>query len=234
MMHEDMDVTERILLVEDDDNIRKTTRFALEDQGYVVAEAPTAEAALKSFSAQGADCVLLDVMLPGIDGLDCCRLIRRSSDVPIVMLTARSDSEDVVAGLEAGADDYVAKPFVIEELTARIRALIRRISGHRAFRKLTIGDLEISPEEGTVRRAGEEIALSKTEFKLLCELAASPGRVFSREDLLRTVWGYEYIGDGRIVDVHVRRLRTRIEVDPSEPRYVLTARGLGYKAAPEA
>jgi DNA-binding response OmpR family regulator len=169
-------------------------------------------------------------MLPGIDGFELCRTLRRTSDVPIVMVTARNDTHDVVAGLEAGADDYLTKPFAPKELSARIRALLRRIrpitTGHA---KLAFGNLEIVPEEGKVLRDGNELHLTKTEFRLLCELAQNPGRVFSRESLLDKVWGYDYFGDGRLVDVHIRRLRTKVEADPANPRHVVTVRGLGYR-----
>ena len=174
--------------------------------------------------------VLIDIMLPGIDGFDVCRSIRRTSDVPIVMVTARADTHDVVAGLEAGADDYLTKPFAPKELSARIRALLRRSrSADPATPHMVFGDLEIIPEEGVVRLAGEDVHLTKTEFRLLVELATNPGRVLSREVLLERVWGYGYFGDGRLVDVHVRRLRTKIEPDAANPRYVVTIRGLGYK-----
>jgi DNA-binding response OmpR family regulator len=174
--------------------------------------------------------VLIDLMLPGIDGFECCRSLRRASDVPIIMVTARTDTYDVVAGLEAGADDYVTKPFVAKELAARIRALLRRARGSEpSSRALEVGDLEIIPLEGVVRRAGEPVHLTRTEFRLLCELASNPGRVFSRELLLERVWGYDYFGDGRLVDVHVRRLRTKVEDDPARPQHVVTVRGLGYK-----
>ncbi len=146
------------------------------------------------------------------------------------MVTARSDTHDVVAGLEAGADDYVTKPFVPKELAARIRALLRRArSSDSGPSSMVFGDLEIRPEAGEVLLAGNLVPLTKTEFRLLCELAGSPGRVFSREQLLERVWGYDYFGDGRLVDVHVRRLRTKVEADPAHPRYVVTSRGLGYK-----
>jgi len=174
--------------------------------------------------------VLIDIMLPGIDGFELCRTIRRHSDVPIVMVTARSDTHDVVAGLEAGADDYLTKPFAPKELSARIRALLRRARpAHPAHPKLVFGDLEIIPDEGKVLRDGIELGLTKTEFRLLCELAQNPGRVFSREQLLDDVWGYGYFGDGRLVDVHIRRLRTKVEKDPANPRHVVTVRGLGYR-----
>ena len=220
----------RILTVEDDERIRTSVRLALEDEGWTVEEAASGEDALNAFTAQAADVVLIDIMLPGIDGFDVCRSIRRVSDVPIVMVTARADTHDVVAGLEAGADDYLTKPFAPKELSARIRALLRRArSTDPSTPHMVFGDLEIIPEEGVVRLAGDEVHLTKTEFRLLVELATNPGRVFSREVLLERVWGYGYFGDGRLVDVHVRRLRTKIEPDAANPRYVVTVRGLGYK-----
>ena len=225
-----MAVGTRILSVEDDERIRTAVKLALEDEGWSVEEADTGEEALNSFQRQPADVVLIDIMLPGIDGFDVCRAIRRNSDVPIVMVTARADTHDVVAGLEAGADDYLTKPFAPKELSARIRALLRRARATDATAThLRFGDLEIIPDEGVVRSGGEEIHLTKTEFRLLVELASSPGRVFSREVLLERVWGYGYFGDGRLVDVHVRRLRTKVEADPANPRHVVTVRGLGYK-----
>jgi DNA-binding response OmpR family regulator len=220
----------RILTVEDDERIRTAVRLALEDEGWTVEEAASGEDALNAFTAQAADVVLIDIMLPGIDGFDVCRSIRRVSDVPIVMVTARADTHDVVAGLEAGADDYLTKPFAPKELSARIRALLRRSrSADPAAPQMVFGDLEIIPEEGVVRLGGDEVHLTKTEFRLLVELATNPGRVLSREVLLERVWGYGYFGDGRLVDVHVRRLRTKIEPDAANPRYVVTVRGLGYK-----
>jgi DNA-binding response OmpR family regulator len=225
-----MSVGTRILSVEDDERIRTAVKLALEDEGWAVEEAETGEEALNAFQRQPTDVVLIDIMLPGIDGFDVCRAIRRVSDVPIVMVTARADTHDVVAGLEAGADDYLTKPFAPKELSARIRALLRRArSSDAGSAHLRFGDLEIIPDEGVVRRGGEEIHLTKTEFRLLVELASSPGRVFSREVLLERVWGYGYFGDGRLVDVHVRRLRTKVEADPANPRHVVTVRGLGYK-----
>ena len=219
----------RILTVEDDERIRTAVRLALEDEGWEVEEADTGEEALQAFTRQPSDVVLID-MLPGIDGFDVCRSIRRVSDVPIVMVTARADTHDVVAGLEAGADDYLTKPFAPKELSARIRALLRRARTiDLAPTHLRFGDLEIIPEEGIVLRDNAEVHLTKTEFRLLVELASAPGRVFSREVLLERVWGYGYFGDGRLVDVHVRRLRMKVEVDPANPRHVMTIRGLGYK-----
>jgi DNA-binding response OmpR family regulator len=218
------------LTVEDDERIRTAVKLALEDEGWSVEEAETGEIALESFNHQPADVVLIDIMLPGIDGFELCRNLRRSSDVPIIMVTARADTHDVVAGLEAGADDYLTKPFAPKELSARIRAMLRRVrSSDPTSAHLRFGDLEIVPDEGVVRRDGIEIHLTKTEFRLLVELASSPGRVFSREVLLERVWGYGYFGDGRLVDVHVRRLRTKVEADAANPRHVVTVRGLGYK-----
>jgi DNA-binding response OmpR family regulator len=220
----------RILAVEDDERIRAAVKLALEDEGWTVVEAATGEDALTQFQQEPADVVLIDIMLPGIDGFEVCRSIRRGSDVPIVMVTARADTHDVVAGLEAGADDYLTKPFAPKELSARIRALLRRArTSEVSSPHLRFGDLEIVPEEGVVRRNGRDVHLTKTEFRVLVELAQSPGRVFSREVLLERIWGYGYFGDGRLVDVHVRRLRTKVEADPANPRHVVTVRGLGYK-----
>lgn len=221
----------KILTVEDDERIRKAVKLALEDEGWQVTEADTGESALEVFRQSQADVVLIDIMLPGIDGFEVCRSIRRISDVPVIMVTARDDTHDVVAGLEAGADDYLTKPFAPKELSARIRALLRRsrAQANATLDRIRIGNLEISPDEGLVLKDGDELQLTKTEFKLLVELATQPGKVFSREVLLERVWGYDYFGDGRLVDVHVRRLRTKVEADPANPRYVVTSRGLGYK-----
>lgn len=220
----------RILTVEDDERIRTSVKLALEDEGWTVLEAENGEDALATFTRTPTDVVLIDIMLPDIDGFEVCRAIRRTSDVPIVMVTARDDTHDVVAGLEAGADDYMTKPFAPKELSARIRALLRRVrTTDAAVPQMRFGDLEIIPDEGVVRRDGSEVHLTKTEFKLLVELASTPGKVLSRESLLDRVWGYDYFADGRLVDVHVRRLRTKIEHDPANPRHVVTVRGLGYK-----
>ncbi len=220
----------RILTVEDDERIRTAVKLALEDEGWDVEEAASGEDALNAFTREAADVVLIDIMLPGIDGFDVCRAIRRVSDVPIVMVTARADTHDVVAGLEAGADDYLTKPFAPKELSARIRALLRRSRAQEpGAPHMVFGELEIVPDEGVVRVSGEEVHLTKTEFRLLVELASNPGRVFSREVLLERVWGYGYFGDGRLVDVHIRRLRTKVESDAANPRHVVTVRGLGYK-----
>jgi DNA-binding response OmpR family regulator len=227
----------RILLVEDDERIRTSMRLSLEDEGYDVEETESGEEALeahtRSLVGQGFDLLVVDIMLPGMDGFACCRELRKVSTVPIIMVTALTDTTHVVAGLEAGADDYVKKPFEPKELTARIRAMLRRArTTDGAAVSLVFGDLEIQPEAGVVLSRGEEKHLTRTEFLLLCELAANSGKVLSREQLLERVWSYDYFGDGRLVDVHVRRLRTKIESDPSDPRHVITVRGLGYKLAP--
>ncbi len=223
----------RILTVEDDERIRTALRLALEDEGWEVDEVASGEEALAAFDRVPADIVLVDIMLPGIDGFDICRALRKTSDVPIVMITARSDTHDVVAGLEAGADDYLTKPFAPKELSARIRALLRRVrSSDTGDSEIIFDDLHILPDEGLVRVSGTEAQLTKTELRLLVELASSPSRVFSREVLLERVWDLGYFGDGRLVDVHVRRLRTKIEPDPANPRHVVTVRGRGYKFQP--
>jgi len=225
----------KILTVEDDERIRAAVKLALEDEGWTVGETASGEEAIAAFAREPADVVLIDIMLPGMDGFELCRAIRRASDVPIVMVTARADTHDVVAGLEAGADDYLTKPFAPKELSARIRALLRRARTpeHASSGSvLRFGDLEIIPDQGVVKVGEREVHLTKTEFRLLCELASAPGRVFSREQLLERVWGYDYFGDGRLVDVHVRRLRTKVEPDAANPRHVVTVRGLGYKLQP--
>jgi DNA-binding response OmpR family regulator len=224
-------MSSRILLVEDDEGIRASTRLALEDEGYDVEEAASGESALERFSEQPSDVVLIDLMLPGMDGFETCRRLRRNSAVPVIMVTARTDTHDVVAGLEAGADDYVTKPFVLKELAARIRALLRRARSVGEPSTFSFGDIEVRPDEGTVLRSDEEVHCTRTEFRLLCELAANPGKVLTREQLLDRVWGYDYFGDGRLVDVHIRRLRTKVEPDPANPNHILTVRGMGYKLA---
>jgi DNA-binding response OmpR family regulator len=219
-----------VLVVEDDARIRVALRLALEEEGHQVEETESGEEALGAFRRATPDVVLVDIMLPGMSGLDLCRELRKSSDVPIIVVTARADTHDVVAGLEAGADDYVTKPFVVKELAARIRSALRRARRPEAVaERFVFGDLEIRPEAGEVRLGDELAQLTKTEFRLLCELASHQGMVLSREQLLERVWGYDYFGDGRLVDAHVRRLRTKIETNPSEPAHLVTVRGLGYK-----
>ena len=224
----------QLLVVEDDERIRASLRLALADEGYAVQDVPDAQSALARLAQIDPDLILLDVLLPGMDGLDLCRTIRRSSAVPIIMLTARDDSHDVVAGLEAGADDYVTKPYNVKELAARIRSLLRRTQGllEDGGRTRTVGDLDIRLDEGVVRRGGVDVGLTRTEFRLLSELLAHERKVLSRDQLLERVWGYDYYGDVRVVDAHVRRLRAKVEDDPAEPRLVLTVRGLGYKLDP--
>ena len=224
----------RILLVEDDPDVRLALRLLLEDEGYDVLEAVDGEQGLLRASTNAPDVVLVDLKLPGMHGFEVVRQLRRTSAVPILIVTAQVDSHDVVAGLEAGADDYVTNPFVPHELTARIRALLRRTHGTVGAGeqdRLEVGDLELRPREGVVRKNGVEVHLTKTEFRLLCDLAEHRGQVLSRDVLLERVWGYEYVGDTRLVDAHIRRLRTKIEDDPAEPVLLLTVRGLGYRLA---
>jgi DNA-binding response OmpR family regulator len=218
-----------ILAIEDDRRILDALCLALEDEGYHIVGVGSAEEALERFDAGVFDLVLLDLMLPGISGFDACREIRRRSDVPVIMLTAKADTHDVVAGLECGADDYITKPFEVKELAARLRALLRRTRNGPGPKKVVIGELELSPDGGEALRNGAPIALTRTEFRLLCELADHRGIVLSREQLLERVWGYDYFGDARLVDAHIRRLRTKIEPDPADPTYVVTVRGLGYR-----
>ncbi|HVM28643.1 MAG TPA: response regulator transcription factor [Mycobacteriales bacterium] len=221
----------RLLVVEDDDRIRLSLRMALEDEGYTVRDVSTAEEGLAEHAATPADLVLVDLMLPGMDGFDCIRSLRKLGDVPIVVVSARDDTHDVVAALEAGADDYVVKPVAVKELSARLRALRRRARGDSADapKTLRFGEIELRPEAGEVALGDDPVHLTRTEFRLLCELADQQGRVLSRQQLLDRVWGYEVFGDDRLVDVHVGRLRRKIERDPANPKHLLTVRGLGYK-----
>lgn len=224
-----------ILIVEDDEGVRRSLELALAEEGHAAKPVADAEAGFDAFQSLKPDLVLIDIMLPGESGLDLCRRLRQVSQVPIIMVTARDDSHDVVAGLEVGADDYVTKPFVFKELAARIRALLRRTrTPNEDGKPLRFGELVILRDQGRVTRGNEELSLTRTELLLLCELAGSPRRVFSREQLLANVWGYDYFGDGRVVDAHIRRLRKKIEPDPSDPTYVVTARGLGYRFEPPA
>ena len=225
----------RLLIVEDDDRIRASLRLALRDEGYDIEDTSDAAAALECFRDEEPDLILLDVLLPGMNGLEFCRSVRRTSAVPIVMLTARDDSHDVVAGLEAGADDYVTKPYNVKELAARIRALLRRSQGllpDAEGATQRYDDLEVRIEEGVVTLRGDPVELTRTEFRLLTELIGHERKVLSRDQLLELVWGYDYYGDVRVVDAHIRRLRAKIEDDPAEPHYVITVRGLGYKFDP--
>lgn len=218
-----------ILVIDDDDRIRRSLVLALEDEGYATRGVATAEEGLVSHRADPADAVLVDLILPGIDGFECVRQLRRDGDVPIVVVSARSDTHDVVAALEAGADDYVVKPVAVKELSARLRAVRRRIRPAGSdVSTMVFGDLEIRPEAGEVTLHGEPVAVTRTEFRLLCEFADHPNRVLSRAQLLERVWEYEF-GDERLVDVHVGRLRSKIEEDPSAPQHLVTVRGMGYK-----
>ncbi|MBM0277540.1 response regulator transcription factor [Micromonospora tarensis] len=219
----------RVLVVEDDASIREVTALGLRRVGFRVDTAVDGRQALAAFRAHPVDLIVLDVMLPGLDGLEVCREIRRTSQVPILMLTARTDTLDVVVGLECGADDYLRKPFDLPELVARVRAVLRRMSVPSPSTVVEVGGLEIDPGGFVVRRHGRELALTTTEFRLLLELARRPGQVFTRQLLLELVWSHDFLGDSRLVDVAVQRLRAKIEDDPARPRLIRTVRGAGYK-----
>ena len=221
---------ERLLLVEDDASIREVAKLGLAQAGFHVTTAPDGREGLLHFRQAPFDLVILDVMLPVLDGYEVCRQIRAESRVPIIMLSAKSDTVDVVVGLELGADDYVTKPFEMAELVARARAAVRRATAVGDEEPVLVrGDLEIDPGAFVARRRGEEVSLSATEFRLLLELARRPGQVFTRELLLQRVWNYDYLGDSRLVDVAVQRLRAKVEDDPKEPRTIKTVRGVGYR-----
>jgi two-component system response regulator MtrA len=222
-------VDERVLLVEDDASIREVAKLGLEQAGFRVTTAPDGREGLLHFRQSPFDLVVLDVMLPHLDGYEVCRQIRAESRVPIIMLSAKSDTVDVVVGLELGADDYVTKPFELAELVARARAAVRRSSAEPDEPVIARGELEIDPGGFVVRRGGEELGLTATEFKLLLELARRPGQVFTRELLLQRVWNYDYLGDSRLVDVAVQRLRAKVEADPKDPQMIKTVRGVGYR-----
>ena len=221
-----------LLFIEDDDAIRLALRLALEDEGYEVREAANGAEGLAEFAQHESDLVLLDLRLPDMSGFDVCRALRAASIVPIIIITAQTDTHDMVAGLEAGADDYVTKPVVPKELAARIRALLRRMQRQESSTSLPaarFGDVELRREQGIVLKGGKELSLTKTEFRLMCEFADHVGAVLSRDQLLERVWGYEYLGDSRLVDAHVRRLRVKIEDHPDDPRLIVTSRGIGYR-----
>ena len=226
----------RILLVEDDPSIREITALGLRAAGFTVETASDGVEGVERWRQDRPDLVLLDVMLPRLDGLEVLRAIRREATTPVVMLTARADTIDVVVGLESGADDYVRKPFEMPELVARVRAALRRRDTEVDATpgddgSLRLGGLFIDPAGRTVTRDGSEVALTRTEFDLLATLARHPGQVFARDALLDRVWGYDYLGDSRLVDVAIGRLRSKVEADPANPTVVLTVRGAGYKAA---
>ena len=221
----------RVLVVDDDAALAEMLGIVLRGEGFDPIFCADGSQAVQAFRDSQPDVVLLDLMLPGMDGIDVCRAIRIESGVPIVMLTAKSDTVDVVVGLESGADDYVVKPFKPKELVARIRARIRRVDD-TAPAALAIGDLAIDVVGHTVARGGRPLSLTPLEFDLLVCLARKPGQVFTREVLLQEVWGYRHAADTRLVNVHVQRLRAKIEHDPERPEIILTVRGVGYKAGP--
>jgi two-component system response regulator MtrA len=223
-------VDERLLLIEDDASIREIVSIGLKAAGFRVVTAIDGQQGLASARSGGFDAVILDVMLPSLDGFEVCREIRKFSRIPVVMLTARTDLIDVVVGLESGADDYVKKPFELPELTARLRAVLRRAAAPAGEDSvIAVGRLEIDPAGFTVRRDGAELTLTATEFRLLVELAKRPGQVFTRELLLQRVWDYEYLGESHLVDVAIQRLRAKVEDDPSRPVLIKTVRGVGYR-----
>jgi len=220
-----------VLLVEDDPAARQGLELALRRLGYGVRSAATGESALEGFSDAAVDVVVLDVMLPGLDGFEVCRRLRRDREVPVIMLTARGDDLDIVGGLEAGADDYVVKPVEPRVLDARVRAVLRRMTQAGSPAEAH-GDLVIDRASLIVRLAGRQVSLTPTELRLLLVLSGSPRQVFSREQLLDLVWEQGYLGDSRLVDACVQRLRAKIEADPARPRYVQTVRGFGYRFGP--
>ena len=218
-----------MLLVEDDSSIREVATLGLEQAGLKVTAIGDGREGLARFREGGVDLVVLDVMLPSLDGFEVCREIRRESGAPIVMLTARSELHDIVVGLELGADDYITKPFELAELVARVKAVLRRASPPEGDGTISIGGLEIDPGGFTVRKGGEELSLTATEFRLLQELARRPKQVFTRELLLELVWNYDYLGDSRLVDAAIQRLRAKVEDDPKQPQLIKTVRGVGYR-----
>jgi two-component system response regulator MtrA len=221
----------RVLVVDDDPALAEMLTIVLRGEGFDTAVVGDGTRALPAVRDLRPDVVLLDLMLPGMNGIDVCRAIRSESGVPIVMLTAKTDTVDIVLGLESGADDYVVKPFKPKELVARIRARVRRVETEPA-EQLAIGDVTIDVPAHQVARNGEVIALTPLEFDLLVALARKPRQVFTREVLLEQVWGYRHAADTRLVNVHVQRLRSKVERDPEHPEVVLTVRGVGYKAGP--
>jgi two-component system, OmpR family, response regulator MtrA len=226
--------TQRVLVVDDETDIRRLIRTLLERAGMRVTEASSGMDALRRLQVEHVDAVVLDVTMPGLNGWQTLERIRDLGDMPVLMLTARLGELNAVRGLRAGADDYVTKPFEMRELVARMRSLLRRAQADDDTPQiLRVGPIEIRPDEGIVKKNDEPLSLTRTEFRLLTTLAARAGRVFSREKLLSDVWGYDYFGDARLVDVHVRRLRMKVEDDPHNPTIIQTVRGMGYKVAEE-
>ena len=223
-------MAKKILIVDDEPLIVKGLKYSLEQDNYEIDSAQDGEEAITKFFAGQYDLILLDVMLPKIDGIEVCQRIRERSNVPIIMLTAKGDDMDKILGLEYGADDYMTKPFNILEVKARIKTILRRAQGHRDPGRLQFSSngLFLDAQTRSVRVNGQEVNLTVKEFDLLQLFIANPGRVYSRENLLNVVWGYEYIGDYRTVDVHVRRLREKLELDPANPEYIRTKWGVGY------
>jgi len=221
-----------ILLVEDDASVREAVAMALEGDGHRVETASSGEEALHRWRKSHPDLILLDVMLPGTDGFDVCRSVRGDDHVPIIMLTARTDPVDIVVGLESGADDYITKPFETRVLLARVKAVLRRHDRDPADRLVRYGDLVVDPRGMVVTKGGAEVALTPTELRLLLELGRHPAQVLSRVQLLERVWDYNYLGDSRLVDVCVQRVRAKVEDDPTRPRLIQTVRGVGYKLMP--
>ena len=218
----------KILVVDDDPAINEMLTIVLEAEGFQTSSVTDGAEAVPAFRSFDPDLILLDLMLPGVNGIDICREIRKESAVPVVMLTAKTDTVDVVLGLESGADDYITKPFKPKELVARIRARLRRTDETPAD-VFEVGDLTVDVPQHTVTRGDEEIQLTPLEFDLLAEMARKPNQVHSREELLESVWGYRNASDTRLVNVHVQRLRSKIEHDPENPEIILTVRGVGYK-----
>jgi two-component system, OmpR family, response regulator MtrA len=219
----------QVLLVEDDRSVRESTSLLLERAGFKVTAVADGRDALDVLSRHDFEVVVLDILLPGLDGLEVCREIRRHSQIPVVMLTARAETADVVAGLELGADDYVTKPFEGPELVARVRAVVRRATAEEHSPVLHIRGLDIDPAAFSAHRDGKKVDLTATEFRLLHELARNVGQVLTREVLLERVWGYDYLGDSRLVDMALKRLRDKIGDDPKHPAYIATVRGVGYR-----
>jgi two-component system, OmpR family, response regulator RegX3 len=223
---------QRILLVEDEESLAESIRYSLEREGYAVSVAGDGRVAIERFRADSPDLVILDLMLPEMSGLDVCRMIRESSTVPIVMVTAKDSEADKVTGLELGADDYVTKPFSVRELVSRIRAHLRRMhmqAPTKGDEILTGGPVEMDVARHEIRIDGEPVAFPPKEFELLQVFLTRKGRLLTREHLIEEIWGYDYVGDTKTLDVHVKRIRQKIEGDPHAPTFLLTVRGLGYK-----